>query len=125
MARAKRIGALSAAAIAVTSLVACGQQDNPQKGKPAVSKASGEGLYAYHCATCHGAGARMPATAALALKYKGTQTPALLTERSDLDRDMITYMVRHGVNAMPNFRKAEISDQELSAITDFLTRKKQ
>ena len=81
---------------------------------------TGESLYAYHCVTCHGEGPRMPGTAALQLKYDGA-VPALLTEREDLSPVVVRLIVRRGINAMPFFRKTEISDAELEAIADFLT----
>jgi (+)-pinoresinol hydroxylase len=75
------------------------------------------------CAVCHGTGPERPGTRALAAKYKGT-LPALLEERTDLASDLIKYTVRHGVTVMPPFRKTELSDADLDAITAYLTRKR-
>ena len=75
------------------------------------------------CAPCHGAGLAKPATAALAVKYKG-QKPALLEERTDLTPDFVKYMVRHGVYTMPASRKTEISDDDLDALAAYLSKTK-
>ncbi len=80
-----------------------------------------------HCAPCHGdeIGARgakqLPGTAALAVKYKGTE-PALLEQRTDLSADTVKFFVRHGVSVMPFFRKTMVTDAELDAIAAYLSR---
>ena len=84
-------------------------------------KSPEQALYDYHCATCHGAGPGNPGTAALAFRYKGTDVPAVLAERTDLTPEVVAYFVRNGVNAMPFFRKTEISDAELTQIGDYLS----
>ena len=87
----------------------------------------GRELYIYWCATCHGAGvgaegrAQLPGTAALQEKYQGN-LPALLEERTDLIPDTVSLFVRNGISVMPFFRKTEISDEELAAISAYLTR---
>jgi hypothetical protein len=63
----------------------------------------------------------MPGTDALAAKYKGTK-PALLEERTDLAPQFIEIFVRNGVSVMPRFRKTELSDAELEALSAHLTR---
>lgn len=78
-----------------------------------------ERLFAYHCETCHGDGAHRPGTDALRLKYGGA-IPEVLAERNDLSADYVRYVVRRGVNAMPFFRKTEISDEELDLIAGYL-----
>ena len=119
MRRAGRI----ASGLALLALAACqeggtGQSTGTANAAP---QTPGERLYAYHCAPCHAAGPGHPGTAALELKHKG-EIPALLTERTDLAPDAVRYFVRHGVNAMPYFRKTEISDAELDEIARFLDR---
>jgi mono/diheme cytochrome c family protein len=91
----------------------------------------GKAVFQYWCAPCHGPGNGMfgpgpggnglPGAMALALKYKGTK-PALLEARTDLDPALIREVVRHGIVAMPFFRKTEISSVELDAIVAYLTR---
>jgi (+)-pinoresinol hydroxylase len=95
-------------------LVACGAQ-------AAAPSKSGQQLYQYWCATCHGRGANMPGTAALAAKYDGT-VPAALEDRTNLNRGIVRYFARNGISVMPFFRKTEISDAELTRIADYLAR---
>ncbi|MNR57119.1 hypothetical protein D3C85_1778320 [compost metagenome] len=54
-------------------------------------------------------------------KYKGA-LPDALEQRTDLNPEMVKYFVRNGVTIMPFFRKTEISDAELNAVADFLTK---
>jgi (+)-pinoresinol hydroxylase len=75
------------------------------------------------CAVCHGPGPAHPGTRALAYKYHG-KSPGALEERTDLAPDFIKYVVRHGVSVMPMFRKTELDDADLDAITAYLTRKR-
>jgi mono/diheme cytochrome c family protein len=83
----------------------------------------GNALYQYWCATCHGAGPGHPGTTALAAKYKG-KAPGVLEERSDLTPQAVKLFVRRGTSIMPFFRKTEVSNAELDAIADYLTRRK-
>lgn len=86
---------------------------------PAVME--GQRLYTYHCAPCHGAGPGHPGTAALQMKYQG-QVPPALADRRDLTSEALQYFIRNGVNAMPYFRKTEISDGDIAAIARYLRR---
>jgi len=63
----------------------------------------------------------MPGTDALAAKYKGAK-PAMLEERTDLTPQFIKIFVRNGVSVMPRFRKTELSDADLEALSAYLTR---
>jgi mono/diheme cytochrome c family protein len=75
------------------------------------------------CAVCHGSGPGKPGSRALAAKYKGS-LPALLEQRTDLKAPYIKQVVRQGLTVMPFFRKTELSDTDLEAITTYLTRKR-
>ena len=82
----------------------------------------GRRLFWNHCAACHGEGAGMPGTAALAAKYGG-QKPAPLEQRTDLTADIVTSVVRHGVSVMPMFRKTELSDADLAVLAAYLAQR--
>jgi mono/diheme cytochrome c family protein len=88
----------------------------------------GKEVYTYWCAPCHGPGLGMPGFDALpgaqqlGIKYRGTNIPALLDERTDLVPAFVKTTVRQGVSFMPQFRKTEISDADLDAIAAYLTR---
>ena len=75
------------------------------------------------CATCHGRGPGNPGSTALAAKYKGA-LPGILEDRTDLTPQAVRFAVRRGTSIMPFFRKTEISDLDLDAIAQFLTRRR-
>ena len=119
----------TAAAIAATPRAAWAAQPVPTidwtpapvstpPGQPA-----GYVLFQRACAVCHGSGPGKPGSRALAVKYKGS-LPALLEERTDLKAPYIKQVVRQGLTVMPFFRKTELSDVDLEAITAYLTRKR-
>jgi (+)-pinoresinol hydroxylase len=91
-----------------------------------------QGKQVFHnlCSGCHagvihnaspGIGATMPGTDALAAKYKGIK-PAMLEERTDLTPQFIKVFVRNGISVMPRFRKTELSDADLDALSAYLIR---
>lgn len=90
--------------------------------------ARGKQVYEYNCLACHGSGPGFPpfpelaGTGALRMKYAGTNTPALLTERTDLTPELVEVFVRHGISVMPFYRRTEISDADLSALGAYLSR---
>jgi len=95
-------------------------------GASAANLAAGKATYELWCAGCHAAhgtpGRPEPAgTAILQIRYQG-KVPAVLTDRTDLTAAYIALMVRHGRNAMPFFRKTEITDAQLRDLAAWLTR---
>jgi (+)-pinoresinol hydroxylase len=88
----------------------------------------GTQVYEHWCAPCHGPGLGLPGfdglpgTQQLRIKYRGTDIPAVLDERTDLVPEFIEVIVRQGVSFMPQFRKTEISDRDLEALIAYLTR---
>ena len=57
-------------------------------------------------------------------QYKGQPAvSAVLTDRTDLTPATIKFFVPKGVSVMPFFRKTEIGDADLEAMTLFLTRR--
>lgn len=94
--------------------------------------ARGRAVFIARCQACHGDYPKdtkpalfrldpMPGTRALELRYKGT-VPALLEQRTDLQPELITHVVRHGIGSMPMFRPTEVSDEDLKALVHYLTR---
>ena len=56
-------------------------------------------------------------------KYPGgTRASGSITAWTDLPATYVTFMVRHGMSVMPQFRKTEISDTELTALAAYLAR---
>jgi mono/diheme cytochrome c family protein len=76
------------------------------------------------CAPCHApvtGTERLAGTSTLEMIYKGAK-PSALEQRTDLTAQEVAYYVRHGDNAMPWFRKTELSDEDLAAVSAYLTR---
>ena len=113
-----RVAALVAIAIAASASAVAQDAAPVERGRV---------LYEYWCTPCHGPGIgnngaqHLPGTDALRVKYRGA-LPALLTERTDMAPDLVKTYVRQGITVMPFFRKTEIDDTELEAITAYLTR---
>jgi mono/diheme cytochrome c family protein len=87
---------------------------------------AGKRVYATWCVNCHGPGPGrygrgLTGTEALEAKYEG-KVPAVLDERTDLTPTFVSYLVRNGVSMMPFFRKTEITDAELAALSAYLSR---
>jgi mono/diheme cytochrome c family protein len=91
----------------------------------------GKQVYDKWCAPCHGPGLGLPGfdglpgTQQLRIKYRGTDVPAILDQRTDLVPEFIEVIVRQGVSFMPQFRKTEVSDADLEALSAYLTRNNQ
>jgi mono/diheme cytochrome c family protein len=83
--------------------------------------AAGRAVYTKWCAPCHDPGVTHPGTHALSVKYQGVKSGVLL-EWQDLPVNTVKVLVRHGISVMPQFRKTEISDQELAALAAYLAR---
>jgi mono/diheme cytochrome c family protein len=83
----------------------------------------GQLTYDKWCAPCHAPGPDHPGTQALDALYRGAK-PGALIERKDLTPPIVKQFVRKGVSVMPFFRKTEISDAELDALSSFLAKQK-
>ena len=93
----------------------------------------GQEVFEERCAACHAAVPKdrigppymppMPGTAALQARYKGAK-PAELEQRTDLVPEFVKAVVRGGLNSMPFFRPTELSDDDLAALSAYLTRKR-
>ena len=110
-------------------LACCGLASYAQEaGTLAPELEDGKRVYDHWCAPCHGPGMGLPGidglpgTQQLRIKYRNTNIPAVLDLRTDLVPVFIETIVRQGVSFMPQFRKTEISDEDLDALTAYLTR---
>jgi mono/diheme cytochrome c family protein len=83
------------------------------------SASPGKAVYEHWCAPCHAPGPGHPGTQSLQLKYAGKLPPVLL-DRTDLSAQAVAAFVRQGVLLMAPFRKTEITDRELSALTAYV-----
>jgi mono/diheme cytochrome c family protein len=90
----------------------------------------GQEVFEQRCAACHAAVPKdmigppymppMPGTQALQARYKGAK-PAELEQRTDLSAEFLKAIVRGGLNSMPFFRPTELSDDDLAALSAYLT----
>ena len=107
---------LIAGALAVLTSLAHAAEPAAKAAAP-----SGQAVYEHWCAPCHAPGPGHPGTQSLQLKYAG-KAPAVLLERTDLSAQAVAVFVRQGVLLMAPFRKTEISDAELAALTAFVAK---
>ena len=94
-----------------TLLLPAAAQPQPDRGRE---------VYQLWCAPCPGTGLGKPGTSAAAAHGSN---PAVLEQRTDLTPKTIETAVRNGLNFMPRFRKTEISNADLAAITAYLVHK--
>jgi len=81
-------------------------------------QARGRELFISHCAACHGE--RGHATTLLAKRVG--QEQAQIEKRRNLNAEFVRVVVRNGMNSMPWFRRAELSDGDLDVIANYLVR---
>ena len=77
----------------------------------------GKALYAEHCALCHN---QRGHASNLMGKRLGPER-SIIETRAANNAQFIAFVVRHGLGSMPPLRRAELSDAELKAMTDYLT----
>jgi|GEM_PF-1928163 len=82
------------------------------------SQAKGKALFDGTCVYCHGPQGHATGL----LRRRLGDKDALLAERTNLTGPYIHIAVRRGVMSMPTYRRSELSDADLAAITDYLTR---
>jgi mono/diheme cytochrome c family protein len=119
----RRIALLTAVAVLAASGMAVAQQATRtaiRTGPTAPELAHGREVFAHWCAPCHAVGPRLAGTMSLQTKYEG-RVPAALEDRTDLTVPVIGVFVRNGVAWMPPFRPTEISDEDLAALSAYLT----
>lgn len=81
---------------------------------------AGKAVFDYWCAPCHASGPGHPGTQSLQIKYRGSDIPALLEDRTDLTPPVVETFVRNGILSMAPFRKTEITDAELADLAAYL-----
>ncbi len=112
---------LSAAAVLALGVGVATAQQEVRTGPAAPELEHGKAVYAHWCAPCHADSMGLAGTNSLATKYEGTDIPAALEDRTDLSAPLIQYFVRNGVAWMPPFRRTEVSDADLAALSAYLT----
>lgn len=94
-------------------------QPRPQPALAATAVV-GQDLFRARCGMCHLQGG----TGTFMLGRRLGAANALLAERTNLDAAYVKQIVRTGIVSMPRITRAEVSDAELQAIADYLTRKR-
>jgi mono/diheme cytochrome c family protein len=107
----------------IAGVLALGLTSIAQAAEPAAKSPvpSGQAVYEHWCAPCHAPGPGHPGTQSLQLKYGG-KTPPVLLERTDLAPQAVSVFVRQGVLLMAPFRKTEITDAELAALSAYVAK---
>lgn len=113
------LAALTAAAGALV-WTAAGAQEAQRNGAGAPELQEGKAVFEHWCAPCHADVPHLAGTMSLQNKYEGS-VPAALEDRTDLSAPVIGIFVRNGVAWMPPFRRTEISDAQLAALSAYLT----
>lgn len=101
----------------LTATLACGAQ--AASAAVQAPAPSGKAVYEHWCAPCHAPGPGHPGTQSLQMKYGGKLPPVLL-KRTDLSPQAVAVFVRQGILLMAPFRKTEITDAELAALTAYV-----
>ena len=104
-------------------LLSCSEEQSvetvaAQKVEEAIDGAE---LYQQYCIACHAEGPGHPGTMRLGIRLG--EDKAVLTKRTDLQAAYVKTIVRQGILLMPPFRPAEISDAELEALANYLSKK--
>jgi mono/diheme cytochrome c family protein len=80
----------------------------------------GAAVFNNWCDACHrDADQNAPGTRSLEFKYRG-ELPGALENRTDLTPELVEFYTRNGIATMPFFRKTEISDEDLAALSAYL-----
>ena len=106
-------------ALLMAFLLALGTPARAADPPPSDNASKGQAVYEHWCAPCHAAGPGHPGTQSLELKYHG-KVPAVLLERTDLPPQTVAQFVRQGILLMAPFRKTEITDAELAALSAYV-----
>ena len=102
--------------ISLLGLSAAAHAADPTDTAPA-----GRAVYEHWCAPCHAPGPGHPGTQSLQIKYGGKAPPVLL-DRTDLSPQAVAQFVRTGILLMAPFRKTEITDAQLAALSAYVAR---
>lgn len=83
-----------------------------------LSKSPPEALFVEKCGMCH----RQMGMGTVILARRMDPKIAMLEARNDLTADLITAAARQGISNMPRISRGEVSDAQLSEISNYLTK---
>lgn len=78
----------------------------------------GQEAFTARCLKCHGDSG----TGTVMLARRLGKEKSLIESRTDLAPEFIRHVVRNGIVSMPAITRVEVTDDELKAITQYLTR---
>jgi mono/diheme cytochrome c family protein len=90
-------------------------------GARAADSQTGKSLFTERCGMCHqtnGMGV------GILSRRPGDTSKGLLEQRADLSAAVVRVVVRNGIGNMPRISRGEVSDPQLGAIADYLSRGK-
>jgi cytochrome c553 len=82
------------------------------------SQSPPEALFVEKCGMCH----RQMGMGTVILARRMDPKIAMLEARTDLTADLITVAARQGIGNMPRISRGEVSDAQLSEISNYLTK---
>ncbi len=126
--------AMLAAVMAAALMTGCGARQqaeaNPAAGTAATPASAeiaaaasldGKALYVERCGMCHQS---IGMAVGILSRRPGDASQGLLEERTDLSAAFVQTVVRTGIMNMPRMPRAEVSDAELAAIANYLSKGK-
>lgn len=81
--------------------------------------ATGEDVFARHCAMCHADTSLAPGTMALAQRTEGSDR-VLEQRKGGVPEEYVKQVVRAGMNRMPPLTRMDVSDRDLDAVASYL-----
>ncbi len=87
----------------------------------AAEQPDGQTLYKQRCAMCH---QTIGMGVAILSRRPGDTSKGVLEQRADLSAAFVEAVVRSGIANMPRIARGEVSDPELAAIANYLSRDK-
>ena len=105
----------------VTSATVATQAAGVSAAAADASTLDGKALYVERCGMCHQS---IGMAVGILSRRPGDASQGLLEERADLSAAFIQTVVRTGILNMPRMPRAEVSDAELAAIANHLSRGK-
>ncbi len=85
----------------------------------AAEKPDGKALYRERCGMCH---QTIGMAVNLLARRPGDTSKGLLEERKDLAAEFVFTVARAGIGNMPRIARGEVSDDQLAAIANYLSR---
>jgi mono/diheme cytochrome c family protein len=107
------------ASVVAVLLLSAATVDAAEPGAPLTSRQEqGRTLYHGTCVHCHG----QNVWGTFTLGRRLGADHALLEQRTDLVGPYVKTVIRAGVGSMPAYRRTELTDADVDAIVDYLTR---